>query len=175
MGVLISSSGCRSPSGTVRTNPRSFLLVLTCNFILPPKLRRMCNLPQDADYASSANSKAEFDYQSIAGGSSQAFVQYCRYFYDPTFSIIARFTGIKETTVLCDLTESVFLQLWDNRERFIHVAVRAGLLFYTTMQVTLLYLKDCGEYGRVKEIEDAVRVERICRAIEKNINNGQAT
>lgn len=135
----------------------------------------MCNLPQGADNTSSPDSKAKFDYQAIAGGSSQAFAQYCRYFYDPTFSIIARFTGIKESTVLCDLTESVFLQLWDNRERFVQVAVRAGLLFCTTMQVILLYLKDCGEYDRVKEIEDAVSVERICRAIEKNIKNGQAT
>lgn len=40
MGVLISSLGCRSPSGTVRTNPRLliFFIVLATKPIFPPLL-----------------------------------------------------------------------------------------------------------------------------------------
>lgn len=131
----------------------------------------MCSLINDHGKPPSRSPSSDFDYHCIASGNRQAFACYCDYFYNPTFSIIARFTGIGETDVLCFLTESVFLQLWGDRKLFAQYS--GGYLFRVTMQVTIRYLKERGNYQRAKEIEDAVNLERILRAVQKHYKDGK--
>lgn len=110
----------------------------------------------------------DFDYPSIASGNTQAFAQYCEYFYNPTFKIISRFTGITNPDILSLLTESVFLHLWGNRDDFLNY--NSGWLFRTTIQVTTRFLKDHGHHERVQKILDLIDNERILRAIMKHKN-----
>lgn len=115
----------------------------------------------------------DFDYPSIAAGNRHAFAQYCDYFYNSTFSIIARFSGIQHPDILCLLTESVFLQLWGSRDDFLQY--NGGLLFRTTMQVTIRYLSEHGHHDCVQKILEVIGEEHISRTIEKQINDNHET
>lgn len=133
----------------------------------------MCSLINSASGKAHQPALPQFDFPAIANGDRKAYASYCEYFYDPTFSIIARFTGIADTNVLCLLTESVFLQLWGNPDGFLQY--NSHWLFQTTMQVTIRYLKERGYHDRVLKILDVIGEEHIFRAIEKRINNRYET
>lgn len=115
----------------------------------------------------------EFQYHAIASGNCQAFVQYCDYFYNPTFSVIARLSGIRDSDILSLLTESVFLHLWGSRDDFLNY--NSGWLFRTVIQVTTRYLKEHGQHQRAQKIMDVIDPERLFQAIEKHKNDSHET
>lgn len=133
----------------------------------------MCRSSESADNPCDPINNADFLYHEISAGNFQAYATYCAYFYNPTYKVIARFSGVKDIAVLCELTETVFFHLWENREQFMQVSIRGGLLYRTTMQIILFYLKECGNYERIRQIKEAINTECIFREIEKNDNDGQ--
>lgn len=133
----------------------------------------MCNLVNSTGDRANQPALPLFDFPAIANGDRKAYANYCDYFYNPTFSIIARFAGLEDPDILCLLTESVFLQLWASRDDFLQY--NSGWLFQTTMQVTIRYLKERGHHDRVQKILEVIGEEHISRAIEKHINSSHET
>ncbi|MDF2191389.1 hypothetical protein [Paraflavitalea sp. CAU 1676] len=133
----------------------------------------MCDLINSTGDKADQSALPQFDFPAIANGDRKAYASYCDYFYNPTFSIIARFSGIQDPYILCLLTESVFLQLWGNRDDFLQY--RGGWLFRTTMRITIRYLKERGHHDRVQKILDVIGEEHISRSIENQINNSHET
>ncbi|MDF2189824.1 hypothetical protein [Paraflavitalea sp. CAU 1676] len=133
----------------------------------------MCNLIDSTGDKDHKPALPQFDFPAIANGDRRAYASYCDYFYNPTFSIIARFSGLQDLDILCLLTESVFLQLWGSRDDFLQY--NSGWLFRTTMQVTIRYLKERGHHDRVQKVLEVIGEEHISHAIEKRKNNYHET
>jgi hypothetical protein len=95
-------------------------------------------------------------YQKLAKGNFKVFKKYYTSFYPSTYIAIARLSDITDTTILVELTESVFLYLWDNRHLFVETDLIGALPFKTTLSVVLLSLKTINNWDRINHLRQII-------------------